>query len=357
MKNNRRIGKLIALFAAVTLILAAFASCAGGKTEDETTVPEQNTTAPENGATNPGQTETAVDPVPVRVAVLNGTTGFGIAPMYRTVKESYNGNLDITIDFYADATLVSPLLISGTADIAAVPTNLASVLYNKTEGKIKVLSVNTLGVLYLLENGETVNSLADLRGKTVSVPGQGTNPEYVFRALLKNSGIEGLEESVTIDYSYPSPDELTTAVATGKCSLAVLPEPKVTAAMMKNQSLRVALDFSAEWKNATGTELVQGCLVARTEFIEAHPEAVEEFCRMYEESVNKVTSDPAGAAADIVYAGIVPNEALVNAALPKCNIVYLTGEEMKTSLNKFWKSLYDIIPSAVGGKLPDEGIF
>ena len=356
MNNKNRIKTIIALILAAALTLIAFASCSGGASGEGTTAAQENTTSGTEAASET-QTEAASDPVSVRVAVLNGTTGFGIAPLYRTVKENYSGNLDIKIDFYADATLVSPLLISGSADVAAVPTNLASVLYNRTEGKIKVLAVNTLGVLYLLENGNTVNNLSDLRGKTVSVPGQGTNPEYVFRALLKNSGIEGLEESVTIDYTYPTPDDLTTAVATGKCSLAVLPEPKVTAAMMKNQNLRVALDFSAEWKNATGAELVQGCLVARAEFVEAHPEAVAEFCRLYEESVNKVTADPAGAATDIVYAGIVPNEALVNAALPKCNIVYLTGEEMKNSLNKFWKSLYDIIPSSVGGKLPDEGIF
>ena len=356
MNIIKRITRFIAVFIAAALALTAFASCMSGKSGEETTAAEEISTA-RTDVSSEQQTEKPSDPTPVRVAVLNGTTGFGIAPLYRNVKENYSGNLDITIDFYADATLVSPLLISGTADVAAVPTNLASVLYNKTEGKIKVLAVNTLGVLYLLENGNTVNNLSDLRGKTVSVPGQGTNPEYVFRAMLKNSGIEGLEDSVTIDYTYPSPDELTTAVATGKCSLAVLPEPKVTAAMMKNQSLRVALDFSAEWKTATGAELVQGCLVARTEFVEAHPEAVAEFCRLYEESVSKVRTDPAAAAADIVYAGIVPNEALVNAALPKCNIVYLTGEEMKNSLNRFWKSLFDIIPSSVGGKLPDEGIF
>ena len=328
--------KLLSLLLILALAIP-FAACSNAQDGDTTT-----TTAP-----SPAET------APIRIAVLNGTTGFGIAPLYSDLK---NGKCDFkaTIDFYADATLVAPLLINGSVDIAAVPTNLAATVYNKTQGKVEVLAVNTLGVLYLLENGETVKSLADLEGKTVHVPGQGTNPEYVLRALLNYAG---LTDKVTIDYTYQSPDELTTAMATGKAAIGLLPEPKVTAATLKNSTLRVAVDFSAEWKRLTGTELVQGCLVARKDFVDANADAVSKFLTAYEASVNTVLTDVDNAAKLIVEAGIAPQEALVKKALPRCNITYLTGDGMKSALNEFWGALYGIIPTSIGGKLPDAGIF
>ncbi len=327
--------KLLSLLLILALAIP-FAACSNAQDGDAST-----TTAP------------VAETAPIRVAVLNGTTGFGIAPLYSNLK---NGKCDFkaTIDFYADATLVAPLLINGSVDIAAVPTNLAATVYNKTQGKVEVLAVNTLGVLYLLENGETVKSLADLEGKTVHVPGQGTNPEYVLRALLNYAG---LTDKVTIDYTYQSPDELTTAMATGKAAIGLLPEPKVTAATLKNPTLRVAVDFSAEWKRLTGTELVQGCLVARKDFVDANADAVNKFLAAYEASVNTVVTDVDNAAKLIVEAGIAPQEALVKKALPRCNITYLTGDGMKSALNEFWGALYGIIPSSIGGKLPDAGIF
>ncbi len=349
--------KLTTLLTCLLILFTSFAACTAGKgteTAPITTAPA----APDSSATEEATTAAVeADDTPLRVAVLNGTTGFGIAPLYRDLSEGKVDDVNLSIDFYTDATLVSPLIISGTADVAAVPTNLASVLYNKTNGGIRVLAVNTLGVLYLIENGETVHSLSDLSGKTVYLPGQGTNPEYVFRALLRAGGGAELESSVTFDYSYPSPDELTTAAATGKASLAVLPEPKVTAATMKNASLRVAVNFSDEWKKATGTELVQGCVIVRSEYADAHPAVIEKFMQRYEASVTKAASDVEGAAADIVFAGIAPNEQLVKNALPKCNLVFLTGKPMEDSLSAFWGALYNIIPSSVGGKLPDGGIF
>lgn len=290
----------------------------------------------------------------IRVAVLNGTTGFGIAPLYSDIQNGIDHNMNAKIDFYSDATLVSPLVIGGSVDIAAVPTNLAAVLYNKAQGAIEVLAVNTLGVLYLIENGETVNSLADLEGKTVYLPGSGSNPEYVLKTLLE---LAGLTDKVTLDYTYATPDELTAALAGGKAGIGVIPEPKVTAAMTKNSSLRVALDFSKEWKTLTGTELVQGCIIARKEFINEHPVAVENFLKAYEASVNTLNSDPEKAAASVVDAGIAANENLVKNALPRCNITYLVGDEMKAALNEFWGALFAQVPSSVGGAMPDEKIF
>ncbi len=293
------------------------------------------------------------DNTAIRVAVLNGTTGFGIAPLYNDIQNG-NSSINAEIDFYSDASLVAPLVIGGSVDIAAVPTNLASVLYNKTQGAVEILAVNTLGVLYLIENGDAVNSLSDLEGKTVYLPGSGSNPEYVLKALLK---LTGLEDKVTLDYTYATPDELTAALASGKAALGVIPEPKVTAAMTKNPELRVSLDLSSEWKNLTGSDLVQGCIIARKEFLEAHPVAVENFLKAYENSVNSLNSDADAGAKAVVAAGIANNEALVKNALPRCNITYLVGEEMEKALNEFWKALFEQVPSSVGGAIPDEKIF
>lgn len=329
--------RLLSLTLAIIFALALCA-CTGGEVE-ETLAHED--TAP-------------ADFTEIRVAVLNGTTGFGIAPLYSDIQSGNDHNMNAKIDFYADATLVAPLVIGGSVDIAAVPTNLAATLYNKTKGGIEVLAVNTLGVLYLIENGETVKSLSDLAGKTVYLPGSGSNPEYVLKTLLE---LSGLTDKVTLDYTYATPDELTAALASGKASLGVLPEPKVTAAMTKNASLKVAVDFSKEWKALTGTELVQGCIIARKEFIDAHPVSVDNFLKAYEESVNTLNSDPEKAAAAVVAAGIAANENLVKNALPRCNITYLVGNEMKNALNEFWGALYAQVPSSVGGALPDAGIF
>ena len=329
--------RLLALTLALILALSLCA-CTGGETE-ETLAHEDTSPA---------------DFTEIRVAVLNGTTGFGIAPLYSDIQSGNDHNMNAKIDFYADATLVAPLVIGGSVDIAAVPTNLAATLYNKTKGAIEVLAVNTLGVLYLIENGETVKSLSDIAGKTVYLPGSGSNPEYVLKTLLE---LSGLTDKVTLDYTYTTPDELTAALASGKASLGVLPEPKVTATMTKNASLKVAVDFSKEWKTLTGTELVQGCIIARKEFIDAHPVAVDNFLKAYEGSVNTLNSDPEKAAAAVVAAGIAANENLVKNALPRCNITYLVGNEMKNALNEFWGALYAQVPSSVGGALPDDGIF
>ncbi len=291
------------------------------------------------------------DTTELRVAVLNGTTGWGAAPLISRVK-SGESKLNAKIETYTDASLVSPLIINGDADIAAVPTNLAAVLYNKTGGSVRVLAVNTLGVLYLIEDGSTVSSLSDLAGKTVYLPGQGSNPEFILRALVDGAGVE----NVTFDYTYSSPDELATALATGKAALGVLPEPKVTAVTSKKETLRVALDFTEEWKKQTSAPLVQGCIIVREDFLKEHTALVEKFLEEYKNSVEYVNSNPDEAAAMIAEAGLAGNAAAAKAALPRCNITYLDGDGMRTALNGFWEALFRINPKSIGGKLPDDAL-
>lgn len=306
----------------------------------------QETTANESGL------DTSLE---IRISVLSGTTGMGIAPLMKSAKDG-NEPLNYKITVATAADQISPLIISKNLDIAAVPTNLASVLYNKTNGGIKILAANTKGVLYLVSEDKSINSIEDLRGKTVHVPGTGTNPEYILRTILK---AKGLESEVTIDTTYAGPDELTAALtATDKVSIALLPEPKVSAAKAKNANLASVVNITEAWNSATnGAELLQGCVIVRTEFLEQHPAEVAEFLRAYEASVNTVISDPESAAATIAEMGIIPNANLAKAALPNCNICFITGDSMATSIAKFFELLFGLEPKSIGGKLPDANIY
>ena len=291
----------------------------------------------------------------IDIMVLSGTTGVGIAPMINDVKNG-TAALNYNIEVASSADMINPGLIQGEIEIAALPTNVASVLYNKTGGKVMVAAVNTKGVLYLLENGETVKSFADLKGKTVYLPGQGSNPEYIFRYLAEKNGLV-IGQDVMIDYTYGSPDELATAITSGLVSLAVLPEPKVTAIKSQNAAVRSALDFTAEWNKVGDGELVQGCIVVQKSFAEEHPAELAQFLKDYEASINFVNNNIDEAAIMIEAAGIIPKAPLAKKALPACNICFMVGEEMKTSLNSFFKVLFDMAPTSIGGALPDDGIY
>ena len=345
--------KLLTLTLAALLCLSLVACGAGGDTEVTTT---------SQASVTPGTGNEDIQPVldkelPVKIAVLSGTTGLGIAKLMHdtTVGEA---ELNYQIDVYSSADLINPGIITGEIAIAALPTNVASVLYKKTEGAVMVAAVNTKGVLYLLENGNTVNGMSDLKGKTVYLPGKGSNPEYIFRALCRSAGLEP-DKDVILDYSYTSPDELATALASGLINLAVLPEPKVTAVKAQNKDIRSALDFTAEWNKSGKSELVQGCIVVQKKFAEEHPTELEKFLADYKASI-LFAADAANideAAAMIEEAGIIPKVAVAKKALPNCNICYMDGDEMKTSLSAFYQALYDIAPASIGGQIPDDGIY
>ena len=284
--------------------------------------------------------------VNTRVYTLNGTTGFGMAGMIADAKPDYAFTIE------TDPSVVTAALVSGECDIAALPTNAAAALYNKTEGKVQVLALNTRGVLYLVTDGkEKIESIADLNGKTVYAPAQ--NPSFIFAALCSKSGIE-----LDIDTSYAQPAELNAAVAAGKVSLAVLPEPMVTVAKSQNQDLVVALDLTAEWdKVMEPGSLVQGCVVVRRDFAEKNPDAVKAFLADYEASVKLLSEDTQAAAEKIEAAGIFNKAAVAAKAIPNCNVCFVTGEDMQRELGAFLEIMSEKAPQSIGGKLPGEDFY
>ena len=239
--------------------------------------------------------------------------------------------------------------------MACVPANLAAVLYGKTNGAVEVLAVNTLGVLYIVENGGTVQSMADLKGQTIVAAGKGSTPEYALRYLLTENGIDP-DKDVTIDWKSEH-SECVAALASGQASIALLPQPFVTVAQNKIEGLRMALDLTAEWdKLDNGSGLITGVIVARRDVVEANSAAVEAFLEDYAASVAWVNGDTAEAAALIGEYGIV-DTAVAEKALPYCNIVCLTGSEMKDKLSGYLKVLSEAEPSSVGGTLPGDDFY
>ena len=250
----------------------------------------------------------------INVTVIAGTTGMGFAQI---MDENAKGTAPFkyNFDIVSDASLASGAIINGTADMAAVPTNLAAVLYNKTNGGIQVVAVNTLGVLYLLSSGPEIASPEDLAGKTIYCCNQGANPEYISKYLIEAHGFE-VGKDVMLDFTYNTPDELATAIATGIVEFAILPEPKVTAVMTQNQNVKIVLSLEDVWSQVSGgTSLVQGCLVARKEFIEAHKAELEAFLSDYAESIDFVNADPAAASEIIAANGIIPKAPLAQKAV------------------------------------------
>lgn len=289
------------------------------------------------------------------VGALKGPTAMGMVKLMD--EQESNTALNFTIAASADE--ITPKLVQGELDIAAVPANLASVLYNNTEGKIQVLAVNTLGVLYIVESGDTVNSVEDLRGKTIYSSGKGSTPEYALTYMLTQNGINP-ETDVTIEWKSEH-SECVAALAAEENAIAMLPQPFVTTAQTKNENIRVALDLTEEWEklSSNGDEkatLITGVVVARKEFVEQNPDTVNAFLAAYKDSVDYVTDDIDGAAALVGKYDIVP-EAVAKIALPKCNITFISGEEMKTALSGYLQTLFDQNPKAIGGTMPGDDFY
>ena len=288
----------------------------------------------------------------LRVYSLKGPTSMGIATMLRDSEEGKTNNHYVsTVCTTADE--VTAALVNGEADAALLPANAAAALFNKAGG-FSVVAINTLGVLYVVENGDTIHSVKDLEGKTVYMTGKGTTPEYALRYLLAANGIE---DKVTLEFKSEA-QEVVTAMGENLAAIGLLPQPFVTAATMQNDQLRIALDLTAEWKNiSSDSSLVTGVTVVRNEIIEKNPDMVSGFVKDCLLGVDNVNRDPAAAAELIVNMGIVAKAPIAEKAIPYCNLVCITGGEMKTLLSGYLKTLYDQNPKAVGEKMPADEFY
>ena len=320
MKKNL-MKRIVAMITAAVMLfsLAAFAACS--KKQDDTEI---------------------------RIAALKGPTGMGMVKL--ADKQNYP-NYTVSIEASPDA--LNPRIISGEVDVAAVPVNLASVLYNKLDGDISVLAVSTLGVLYVVEAGSEVNSVADLAGKTVYATGQGATPEYILNYLLDKNGVAG---SVEVNY-VGEHAALATMLADGSAEIGMLPEPNVTSTLAGNDNLRIALNLTEEWNKVCSTELVQGVVIARKSFVNEHPEAIEQFLREYEKSSAFVNENIDEAAKLIVDAGILRNVEIAKKAIPNCNISFSKGEAMHKAVEGMLTVLFEANPKSIGGKLPDKDFY
>ena len=333
--------KLLSLILALIMILS-ISACSNVPEEPENEVPSEPETSAE-------PEEPAFEGAEINIGMLKGPTGMGAAWLME------QDELGLTLNDYNFTVAGAPdeltgQLIQGGLDIAALPTNAISSLYNKTEGKIVCLGVNTSGVLYILENGETISSIFDLEGKTILASGKGSTAESVLNYLLTECGV-----SAEIYWASEHAEAATLAI-TGEYDIVMLPEPFVTNVMTKSENFRVALNLSKEWKLLTGGVMTMGGIAIRKEFLEQSPEAVAEFVKDYGMSIEFTNENPAEAAAFIEKYEIAA-AAVAEKAIPRCGITWLSGEQYHTVLKNFLEVLFESNPAFVGGTLPAEDFY
>lgn len=339
--------KTISILLAIVMMVSV--SACGAKTVETApvqTVPAETTAAPAETA----PAATAAPEVLPKLMVMSGPTGVGAA---RLLVEG-DGIL-ASGEVVEDNEAVKNALINGDADIAAIATNMAATLNNKLDGGLQVLAVNTLGVLYLLEKGDSVASMADLKGKTLYATGQGANPEYVLNYLLTQNGVEPSQ----VDIQWLTGQEIIAKMVSEEVGICMLPVPAATTLMMKDENVRQAISLSEEWDKLGNGALTQGCIVARTEYVQKNPQAVEAFLAAYEDSIAYMNDESVRteAAALVAQFGITANDKIAAKAIPQCNLVCVRGQEMKDMLIAFYDVLFQANPAAIGGKMPVDAFY
>lgn len=333
-------------FAAFILAALLCCGCSAAKVESSSApVVSSETVSSEQSPSSPEKVDS-----PIRIAALKGPTAMGLVKLMEDDKAV--GSYDFVIEGSIDA--VTPKLLKGELDIAAVPANVASVLYNNTKGQVKVLAINTLGVLYIAECGDSIHSVEDLRGKTIYSAGKGATPQYALDFALSSHGIDP-EADVNIEYRSEHA-ECVAMLAQNSDAVAMLPQPFLTTAMLKNENIRMAIDLNDAWSEKSGQPLLTGVAVVRSEFLEQHPEQVDEFLRLYQQSAEYVSSNTDAAASLIGGFDIFP-EAAAKRALPYCAVTCITGGEMKDKLSSYLNVLFEQNPKSVGGAVPDEAFY
>lgn len=366
--------KFMALLLVLALLLVGVAACRSNQPGESELPTGEPTTPPVSDPVDeppPSQTQPA-SPSPVvtdepsgeepgkttvRLGVISGPTGMGATKLLSDAQKGEALNhYDFTIA--ADNTELVPALTNGEVDIATVASNVALNLYNKTDGKVRIIALGTQGVLHILEGsgGTAIDSLADLEGETIYAVGQGANPEYILRYLLQE---QGLAPDQDVEIVFAQPAEIQTKLISGEIKYAMLPVPAATAAIIKGGGqVRAAVDLTEAWENSSsGSQLIMTAVVARSEFIANNPEAVQAFLQEYEASINFVNGSPEEAAELIAGFGITPNAAIAKQAIPQCHLVYIAGRDMSAAISDYFRVLYSVNPASVGGGLPDDAIY
>ena len=336
-----------------SLMLTGLVGCgAGNHTE---TLPDTADTTANTTADTEAETDAApVLPDSIRIGGLKGPTSMG---MVKLMEDNEAGTTENTYAFTiaASADELTPKFIQGEMDIIAVPANLASVLYNNTDGAAELLAVNTLGVIYIVEKGDSVNTVADLAGKTIYATGKGSTPEYALRYILSENGIDP-DKDVTIEWK-SEPTEVVGALSAAEEGIAMLPQPFVTVAQGSVEGLRVAIDLTEAWDALdNGSTLFTGVLVIRRDFAQTYPDAVKAFLAEYEASTAYINENVAEGAQLVEKYGIV-KAAVAEKAIPYCNITYIAGENMVAPMNGYLQVLFDQNPKSVGGAMPGEDFY
>ena len=329
--------KLLAILLTMALVFALV----GCSDTDTTSTPNVSTDS---------EAYTAVD---MSVAYMTGPTGIGMAKLNADSDAKLTAN-NYTFTVATAATDITGKFLKGEINIASVPTNVAANLYNKSNGKVRMLAVNTNGVLSILEKGNTIKSVADLKGKTIYSTGKGQNPEYILNYILNKNGIHPATD-VTINFV--SSDDLKAKLISGEAEIAMAPEPLATAVMVQNKQLNRSLSINDEWSKVSDTELMMGCVIALDSYVEANPKAVEKFLEEYEASIKFATTNIDETATYCEKYGIAPKAAIAKKSIPICNLCYVTGTDMKTNVNGYYSVLFDADPTSIGGKLPADDLY
>lgn len=347
--------KKTALVAVAALLISVFAGCGKGSNAEPTKAPETTLTPTiEAGTPTDTPTNPPAEKISIQIAALKGPTALGMLKMMEDAEAGTTANnYKFTIAGTADE--ITAGIIKGDIPLAAVPCNLASVLYNKSQGGITMLGINTLGVLYIVETGNTIQSVADLKGKTIYSTGKGTTPEYTLVQLLKSAGLDPAKD-VTIEFKSEA-TEVAALLSNAEDAVAMLPQPYVTTVLNNNDKVRIALDVTKEWEALNdNSTVVTGVVVANTKFLNENPEAVAAFMDEYAVSAAYAVENVEEAAAlsekfDIFKAAIAKK------AIPYCNIVFIEGAEMQSKAGSYLQVLYEQNPAAVGGAMPEDGFY
>ena len=353
-----KLRKFLSMLVCGALLLLPLSACGGGESSASSAPGvSQSQSQPDLSSGDLSQGE-APSGLP-RLMVLSGPTGVGAAKLMADDQQAAAGDRLLASAQVAaanDEVTAALLNVEEPVDIAAIATNVAANLYNKSQGAIQVLAVNTLGVLYILEKGESVQSVADLAGRTIYATGQGANPEYILNYLLTQNGLDPERD---VDIQWMTAQEVSARMASSSDGVCMLPVPAATALMLQDTGVREALDLSAEWDEVSGSPLVMGCVVARRAYVEEHPEQVEAFLTAYEQSIAYM-SDPDNleqGAELVAELNITASAGVAQAAIPQCNLTYLEGTQMRQALQSYYEVLYTADPAAIGGANPDDAFY